>query len=117
MAQQQIRRTTPACRPCLLVCFPFNVPRVQPLTCSVASIQIAGFAGANVFKAKDAPRYKHGLVICGACAAAGAVVVLIWKALYALEDRKVKQATQYVGPNDQKHGSTERDGASEKEGL
>jgi hypothetical protein len=47
------------------------------------------FAGSNVFRASDAPRYKHGLIVCGACALAGAAVVLVWKVLYALQDRKL----------------------------
>lgn len=52
------------------------------------SIQLAGFAGSNVFQSTDAPRYTHGLVICGACTAAAGVVVLVWKVLYRLEDRR-----------------------------
>lgn len=59
---------------------------------------MAGFAGSNVFKAKDAPRYKHGLIICGTCALAGAIVVLAWKALYAIEDRK-KTSLNQEAPN------------------
>ena len=51
-----------------------------------------------MFKPGGAPRYKNGLIICGACAAAGGVVVLIWKTLYAAEDRKVRKATAHVGP-------------------
>ena len=42
-----------------------------------------------MFRASDAPRYKHGLIVCGACALAGAAVVLVWKVLYALQDRKL----------------------------
>lgn len=56
------------------------------------SIQLAGFAGANVFKAADAPRYKTGLTICGACALAGAVIVLIWKALYIWDSKRRVQS-------------------------
>ncbi|WVQ80974.1 hypothetical protein IAT38_003081 [Cryptococcus sp. DSM 104549] len=58
------------------------------LACYVAFIQMAGFAGSNVFKTHDAPRYKHGLIICGVCAVAGGVVMLAWKALYAWDDRR-----------------------------
>ncbi|WVQ93891.1 hypothetical protein IAU59_000969 [Kwoniella sp. CBS 9459] len=64
------------------------------LAAYVAFIQMAGFAGSNVFKAKDAPRYKHGLVICGACALAGGIVMLIWKALYIWDDRRNAQSTE-----------------------
>lgn len=52
------------------------------------SIQLAGFAGANVFKAQYAPRYTNGLVACGACSLAGAVIVLLWKGLYAWDDKR-----------------------------
>ncbi|KAK8845317.1 hypothetical protein IAR55_006030 [Kwoniella newhampshirensis] len=62
--------------------------RPVALACYVAFIQMAGFAGSNVFKPKDAPRYKHGLVICGVCAIAGGVVMLIWKALYIWDDKR-----------------------------
>ena len=62
--------------------------RPVALAAYVASIQIAGFAGSNIFKAKDAPRYKHGLVICAACAIAAAVIVIAWKYLYAYVDSK-----------------------------
>ncbi|CAD6583576.1 MAG: hypothetical protein CYPHOPRED_002402 [Cyphobasidiales sp. Tagirdzhanova-0007] len=64
--------------------------RPVALAAYVASIQIAGFAGANVFQPKDAPRYRHGLIINACCAIAGAVVVLAWKYLYAyVEANKV----------------------------
>ncbi|TYJ52016.1 hypothetical protein B9479_007392 [Cryptococcus floricola] len=53
----------------------------------VAFIQMAGFAGSNVFKPGDAPRYKNGLIICGVCALAGGVVMLIWKALYVWDEK------------------------------
>ncbi|WRT63477.1 uncharacterized protein IL334_000382 [Kwoniella shivajii] len=62
------------------------------LAAYVAFIQMAGFAGSNVFKPKDAPRYTHGLVICGVCAVAGGVVMLIWKALYVWDDKRKAQA-------------------------
>lgn len=52
------------------------------------SIQIAGFAGSNVFQASDAPRYTHGLTICGACAIAGAVVMVAWKFLYMWDEKR-----------------------------
>ncbi|RSH94212.1 hypothetical protein EHS25_004015 [Saitozyma podzolica] len=58
------------------------------LACYVMSIQIAGFAGSNVFQANDAPRYTHGLTICGACAIAGAVVMVAWKFLYMWDDKR-----------------------------
>ena len=57
------------------------------------SIQLAGFAGANVFKAKDAPRYKDGLIICGACSLAGAIIVLVWKGLYAWDEKRQSPAS------------------------
>ena len=52
------------------------------------SIQIAGFAGSNVFQPSDAPRYTNGFIICGVCSLAGAIVVLAWKALYAWDDKR-----------------------------
>lgn len=58
---------------------------------SVMSIQLAGFAGANVFKAADAPRYTRGLTICGACALSGAVIILVWKVLYAWDAKRKVQ--------------------------
>ncbi|ODO01805.1 tartrate transporter [Cryptococcus wingfieldii CBS 7118] len=54
----------------------------------VAFIQMAGFAGSNVFKPGDAPRYKNGLIICGVCALAGGVVMLVWKALYVWDEKR-----------------------------
>jgi len=56
------------------------------------SIQLAGFAGSNVFKAADAPRYKTGLTICGVCALTGAVIVLVWKALYTWRSKRIVQS-------------------------
>ena len=58
------------------------------LIVSVMSIQLAGFAGSNVFKAADAPRYRSGLLICGGCTLAGAVIVLCWKAVYAWDEKR-----------------------------
>lgn len=52
------------------------------------SIQLAGFAGSNVFKAADAPRYRSGLLICGGCTLAGTVIVLCWKAVYAWDEKR-----------------------------
>lgn len=54
----------------------------------VMSIQLAGFAGANVFKASDAPRYRHGLIICGSCALSAGVVVIALKYVYLYVDAK-----------------------------
>ncbi|WVQ76505.1 hypothetical protein IAR50_006174 [Cryptococcus sp. DSM 104548] len=54
----------------------------------VAFIQMAGFAGSNIFKASDAPRYKNGLIACGVCALVGGVVMLVWKALYVWDERR-----------------------------
>lgn len=52
------------------------------------SIQIAGFAGSNVFKASDAPRYTRGLTICGICAVVAALTMVAWKVLYLITDRR-----------------------------
>ncbi|WVR03306.1 hypothetical protein IAU60_000297 [Kwoniella sp. DSM 27419] len=81
----------------------------------VAFIQMAGFAGSNVFKVKDAPRYKHGLVICGACALAGAAVMLLWKALYAWDDRR-KQLEVEEQPSPEIVLGRERQTSSEQYG-
>ncbi|WWD06514.1 hypothetical protein V865_004605 [Kwoniella europaea PYCC6329] len=78
------------------------------LAAYVAFIQMAGFAGSNVFKPKDAPRYKHGLIICGACAIAGGVVMLVWKALYAWDDRRnlhQETETSNLGVQQLEHGT------------
>ena len=67
---------------------------------SVMSIQLAGFAGSNVFQPDDAPRYKTGLVAAGSCALGGAAVVLVWKALYAFTDKRnrapIVQVSRYI---------------------
>ncbi|OWZ56088.1 tartrate transporter [Cryptococcus neoformans 125.91] len=57
----------------------------------VAFIQMAGFAGSNVFKAKDAPRYKDGLIVCGVCSVVGGVIMLVWKSLYIWDEKRAKE--------------------------
>lgn len=64
------------------------------------SIQIAGFVGSNVFKPQDAPRYRPGLIICGACVLAAAVVVLLWRAAYAFDDRRQSRGVGEQGHSD-----------------
>lgn len=44
----------------------------------------------------DAPRYSRGLIIAAACAAAGAVIVLVWKGLYVLVERRRNRGTANV---------------------
>lgn len=66
-------------------------PADWSLPFSVAFIQMAGFAGSNVFKTKDAPRYKDGLIVCGVCSVVGGVIMLVWKLLYIWDDRRAKE--------------------------
>ncbi|KFY77654.1 hypothetical protein V499_03001 [Pseudogymnoascus sp. VKM F-103] len=54
----------------------------------VMGIQLAGFPGNQLFRQQDAPRYSRGLIIAAACAAAGAVIVLVWKGIYAFVERR-----------------------------
>lgn len=49
---------------------------------------MAGFAGSNVFKAKDAPRYKDGLIVCGVCSVVGGIIMLTWKLLYIWDEKR-----------------------------
>lgn len=56
------------------------------LAAYVMSIQLAGFPGQQLFRAQDAPRYRHGLIIAASCVISGAVLVLVWKLLYRLFD-------------------------------
>lgn len=46
------------------------------------SIQLASFLGANIFTAKDAPRYRRPLIIGASTAFGAAAIALLWKALY-----------------------------------
>ncbi|KIV94751.1 hypothetical protein PV10_02484 [Exophiala mesophila] len=52
----------------------------------VMSIQCAGFAGQQLFRQQDAPRYQRGLIIAASCVIAGAAVILVQKLLYRLFD-------------------------------
>lgn len=52
---------------------------------------MAGFAGSNVFKAKDAPRYKDGLIVCGVCSVVGGLIMLVWKSLYIWDEKRAKE--------------------------
>ncbi|WVO23714.1 uncharacterized protein IAS62_005069 [Cryptococcus decagattii] len=56
----------------------------------VAFIQMAGFAGSNVFKAKDAPRYKDGLIVCGVCSVVRGIIMLTWKLLYIWDEKRTQ---------------------------
>ncbi|GAB0133680.1 hypothetical protein EsDP_00002080 [Epichloe bromicola] len=56
------------------------------LAAYVMSLQLANFAGNQLFRTQDAPRYRPGLVIAAACAVAAAVVILVWKLLYRVFD-------------------------------
>lgn len=60
--------------------------RPVALAAYVMSIQLANFPGNQLFRAKDAPRYKHGLLVAASCAIAATVVILVWKLLYRLFD-------------------------------
>ena len=60
--------------------------RPVALAAYVMSIQIAGFPGQQLFRAQDAPRYRHGLIIAASCVISGAVLILAWKLLYRLFD-------------------------------
>lgn len=51
---------------------------------------MAGFAGSNVFKAKDAPRYKDGLIVCGVSSVVGGIIMLIWKLLYIWDEKRAQ---------------------------
>lgn len=62
----------------------------------VMGIQLAGFPGNQLFRQQDAPRYSRGLIIAAACAAAGAVIVLVWKGLYAFVERRQNRNTLNV---------------------
>lgn len=77
---------------------------------SVMFIQLAGFAGANVFKAADAPRYTRGLTICGACALSGAVIILVWKALYAWDAKRKAQGEIAVASTETEYRLDGREG-------
>ncbi|EMC98964.1 hypothetical protein BAUCODRAFT_120256 [Baudoinia panamericana UAMH 10762] len=57
------------------------------LGCYVMSIQLASFVGANLFKAADAPRYTHGLLVCAGCTFGAAAVSIIWTVLYKAGSR------------------------------
>ncbi|KFY14938.1 hypothetical protein V491_05856 [Pseudogymnoascus sp. VKM F-3775] len=59
----------------------------------VMGIQLAGFPGNQLFRQQDAPRYTRGLIIAAACAAAGVVIVLVWKGLYAILKRRQDKGT------------------------
>ncbi|SPN98645.1 related to nicotinamide mononucleotide permease [Cephalotrichum gorgonifer] len=60
--------------------------RPVALAAYVMSIQLAGLPGNQLFRQQDAPRYTRGLAIAGACAVAGAVVIMVWKILYRMFD-------------------------------
>lgn len=72
------------------VCILSRSPADRSLPFSVAFIQMAGFAGSNVFKAKDAPRYKDGLIVCGVCSVVGGIIMLVWKLLYIWDEKRAQ---------------------------
>jgi MFS family permease len=73
----------------------------------VMSIQLAGFVGSNLFRTKDAPRYKRGLLICAGCVLGGVLVAALWKFLYWYTEDKAAN-------NDEAEGSIGRE-AKDKE--
>lgn len=74
------------------------------LAAYVMCIQLAGFPGAQLFRAQgkrshaftvyqthsrpDAPRYRFGLIVAASCTIAAAFVVGIWKLVYWTIDRR-----------------------------
>lgn len=71
--------------------------RMRPVALAmyVMSIQLAGFPGNQLFQPQDAPRFQKGLIIAAACAAAGTVVILVWKYLYiAVAKRQAVQGVE-----------------------
>jgi hypothetical protein len=66
----------------------------------VMGIQLAGFPGNQLFRQQDAPRYSRGLIIAAACAAAGTVIVLVWKGIYAFVERRQNRSPVNVAESD-----------------
>ncbi|KAM0745723.1 MFS general substrate transporter [Meredithblackwellia eburnea MCA 4105] len=69
--------------------------RPVALAAYVMSIQLAGFAGSNVFKASDAPRYRKGLGVCAACVLSAALIVVGLKFVYRYIDSKEEKTSTF----------------------
>lgn len=73
------------------------------------SIQLASFVGSNLFRAKDAPRYRRGLIICAVCVLVAAVFALVWKILYRLRSYRESSRHQVQTPENEKVGDRGHD--------
>lgn len=62
--------------------------RAIALAMYVMAIQIANFPGSQLIRAQDAPRYAYGFTIAGSCCAAAVVLILVWKYVYIIVDRR-----------------------------
>lgn len=68
------------------------------------SIQLAGFVGSNLFHAKDAPRYRKGLLICAGCVLGASALSIIYTIAYKIVESKEQRMKQNV--EDQSKGSS-----------
>lgn len=79
--------------------------RPVALAAYAMSIQLAGFVGSNLFQAKDAPRYRKGLLICAGCVLGASALSIIYTVVYKLVETKEQRSDQ---------GAEEKDGSVQK---
>ncbi|PBK61774.1 MFS general substrate transporter [Armillaria solidipes] len=70
------------------------VDKMGDLLGSISSHYCAGsMCGSQIFRQKDAPTYKPGLIRCGVCFAIELLVTIAWRATLVLRNRRRVKAT------------------------
>ncbi|VDB89939.1 unnamed protein product [Peniophora sp. CBMAI 1063] len=77
--------------------FPGRTKRTVTSSFTFMMYCVGNMVGSQIFKAEDAPKYTSGTVGCSTCFALECLVILTWRTIYVLRNRRRERAAAAAG--------------------